>query len=117
MGRSFIEFKGCGFWTRDSVLEDWLLAAIAEMDRLGLDHQWKRDMSQRWKEVVLAGFTGGMNPKLDCFLTSPDRTEYVVDLSRRIIELSPDSNIKHLGELFISLLEGRLKPDAAEWIR
>jgi hypothetical protein len=31
MGTSFVEYKGFGFWTRDSFLESWLTTLLDEM--------------------------------------------------------------------------------------
>ncbi len=41
MGRSFVKFKGHGFWTRDEYLLDWLTAAIGEIIKTDPIEKWQ----------------------------------------------------------------------------
>ena len=33
MGKSFIKYKGFGFWSPDSYIEDWLTILIEEIEK------------------------------------------------------------------------------------
>lgn len=109
MGSSFVRYKEHGFWTKDQFLLDWLMAALIEIDRLESPPEWQIEMGKTWDNAIMSGFPGGIDPELDAVLTGEDRVQFLISLSKKIIEKSIDPKVKRLGELFIALTDGSLK--------
>jgi hypothetical protein len=111
MGTSFVEHKGFGFWTRDSFLESWLTALLDEMRNLPKLETWQESLMEHWR--IQAAINGGcMSVGLDDFLTNSARVDLLVSVAKRALERN--NLLEHrTGELFIDLLEGKLKTTAS----
>ena len=108
MGTSFVRYEEYGFWTRDGYLLDWLTAAIDEIKKTNAA-EWQIEIGRMWNEQILYGVGGGIDPKLDLILTGEDKIQFVSGLSKKIGDSTNDPKIKRLSELFMALIEGKLK--------
>lgn len=107
MGTSFVEYKGFGFWTRDSFLESWLLTLVGEMEHLASLQPWQQALVEHWR--TQAGIDGGaMSVGLNEFLTDESRKAFTLSLARKALETSQPLG-RRTGELFIDLLAGDLR--------
>jgi hypothetical protein len=70
MGKSFVEFRGVGFWSPDGFLEDWLSALVSAMEPMPGADEWQKEMRDKWSHEANAGKTGCIWPSLDDFLTT-----------------------------------------------
>ena len=109
MGRSFVEFKGHGFWTRDEWLLDWLMAALRDINDIKNLKRWELEIGQEWDKAIATGFPGGIYPNLDALLTNDEKCQFVINLSKKIGETAMEPRVKRLAELFVDLIEGKLK--------
>jgi hypothetical protein len=108
MGRSFVKFKGHGFWTRDEYLLDWLTAALVEITKIEHVDAWKLEIGHTWDEAIMTGFPGGIDPALDKILTDQSRVQFLIDLSKKLELSTSDPKLKRFGELLIALADGKL---------
>ena len=107
MGTSFIEYKEFGFWSRDSYIESWLTTLIAEMKKLPSLQPWQKSLIDHWQlQVHIDG--GWMHLRLDDFLTERAKEQSVISLAKQAVESCQPPG-RRTGELFIELLEGRLR--------
>jgi hypothetical protein len=111
MGTSFVEYKGFGFWSRDSYIESWLRTLLGEMQELTDTEPWQKALIDHWQTEILTD-GGLMTVGLDRFLIDQAREQYMLTLAKRVLPLS-DSLGRRTGELFIDLLEGRVQTNAA----
>src|SRR5260370_1314764 len=141
MGSSFTEFRGYGFWARDSSLEVWLYLLVREVGKMTDPPDWLRLAREDWHLKATVGFLGWICANLDEHITSTDRDEATVRLSNDALawlhqqgplmsaellnsfqcggegayftrDVETDNFIR-VGEAFVQLLEGKLKTDAA----
>jgi hypothetical protein len=107
MGTSFVEYKGFGFWTRDSFLESWLTTLLDEMRKMSALEPWQESLMEHWRNQ--AAIHGGcMSVGLDEFLTDSPKKDFLLSLAKGVLDHS--TLLGHrTGELFIDLLEGKLK--------
>lgn len=114
MGTSYVQYKGVGFWTRDSFLESWLTTLLDTMQKLPAMEPWQTALVDHWRiQVRIDG--GCMWVGLDDFLTDSGRTDFLRSLSKDSLERSTPLG-RRTGELFIDLLEGRVKTTASSLI-
>jgi hypothetical protein len=113
MGTSFVEFRGFGFWSPDGVLEDWLSALVTAMEPMPVADEWQKEMKRTWSWEASAGKTGCIWPSLDDFLITEERIQFAVDLAHTAIASVEARDVRRIGELFIDLLEGKLKTTAS----
>jgi len=107
MGTSFVEYKKFGFWTRDSYLENWLRTLLDEMKKASVLDPWQKSLIEHWE--IQATVDGGcMTVKLDEFLSEPSRKDFLLSLAKKSL-ISSKSVGHRTGELFVELLEGKLK--------
>ena len=107
MGTSFVEYKEKGFWTRDSFLESWLTAMLEELKKLPAMEPWHQSLAEHWSlQVKIDG--GWMSVNLDEFAATPERVSFLIALANKALERAGPSG-RRTGELFIELLEGKLK--------
>jgi len=111
MGTSFVEYKGFGFWTRDSFLESWLTTLLGQIHKLPTLEPWQQSLAEHLRsQVVIDG--GCVSLGLDEFLTDDARTAFLLSLAR--VALGSAKPLGHrTGELFIDLLAGRLNTTAS----
>jgi len=111
MGSSFIEYKGFGFWSRDSYIESWLRTLLGELEKLPTPDPWHKALIDHWRtQIVLDG--GWMTIGLDRFLTDRAREQYILTLAKRVLPLCEPLG-RRTGELFIDLLEGGIRTNAS----
>ena len=111
MGTSFVEYKGFGFWSRDNFLEAWLNTLLDEMQKLPTAGEWQESLMEHWRSQ--RSIDGGcMSIGLDEFLTDTRKKEFALSVSRKALG---HSNLlgRRTGELFIDLLEGKLRTIAS----
>jgi len=107
MGTSFVEYKGFGFWTRDNSLESWLTSLLEEMQKLPSLESWQEALRKHWRiQSIIDG--GVMSVGLDDFLIDSPRKDFVVSLAKAGLQRSAPLGHR-TGELFIDLLDGKLK--------
>jgi hypothetical protein len=107
MGTSFVEYKGYGFWSRDSYLEGWLAALLEEMRKLPAAEPWQKALVEHWQ--IQAEIDGGcMSLDLDEFLSEQAKRDFVLSVAASALPRSAESS-RRTGELFIALLSGQIK--------
>jgi hypothetical protein len=107
MGTSFVEYKGFGFWTRDSYLASWLKALITEMQELPTLEPWQKQMVEHWN--VQSTLDGGvMSVDLGSFVTGSKHEAAILTVAESALGHS-ESQARRTGELFIDLLRGKLR--------
>jgi hypothetical protein len=107
MGTSFVQYKGFGFWTRDSYLESWLTNMIEELCKSAYLEPWQEELGEHWR--IQAKIDGGcMSVDLDKFLIDSKREKLLIEIAGWTLERCYPSGFR-TGELFIDLLVGRLK--------
>jgi hypothetical protein len=111
VGTSFVEYRGFGFWTRDSFLEDLLNSLLDEMHKLPTKEHWQESLIEHWRTQASID-DGCMSIGLDEFLTDIKKRDFVLSVSRKALEHG-NSLGRRTGELFINLLEGRLTTTAS----
>jgi hypothetical protein len=87
MGSSFIDFKGYGFWARDTHIDLWLYLLVREIDKLESRADWLEAAREHWLEQATVSFVGLVQPQLDEYLTSQERVDLVIHLSERVLNL------------------------------
>lgn len=106
MGKSFIEYKEFGFWSRDNFVESWLTTLLAEMQKLRMLEPWQISLLDDWRfQATIDG--GWISLRLDEYLIDASREEFMLSLAKRALNSSMPLG-RETGELFIKLLEGRL---------
>jgi hypothetical protein len=65
MGNSAVEFRGKGFWARDSDLEFWLRVLVEEIDRLNCPDPWLDELGDHWYRQSQIGGSGIIDFGLD----------------------------------------------------
>jgi hypothetical protein len=107
MGTSYIKYKGFGFWSRDTFVESWLLTLLAEMEKLPATETWQKELMEHWR--IQAPIDGGcIWVGLDDFLTDQSKEELILSAAKQALPLAQPLGCE-TGELFIKLLEGRLR--------
>lgn len=111
MGTSYIEYKGFGFWSRDSFIEGWVSAFVDEMRTLAAREPWQDALIDNWKtQVQVDG--GCISLDLDELLSDGSRRDSVRRLAEQALNRAAGPS-KRTGELFVALLAGDLRTDAA----
>ena len=111
MGTSYVEYKNYGFWTRDSLLSEWLQSMIAGMQASPQPEPWLQSLIEHWK--IQTEINGGcMSLDLDEFLTDETRRNRILQFAQHAVLRSEETSRK-TGKLFIDLLSGTLKTTAS----
>ncbi len=138
MGSSFTEFRGKGFWSRDSLLEAWLRVLSLQLGKDADVPGWRHDLRDKWLLVSAGGMVGCIAPCLDEFITDEERVSVILRSSlgaiqslRAFGEYVPATFLNALGfsekhtsdlpiqwferiaERFSMLLRGELDTDAS----
>ncbi len=111
MGKSYIEYKEFGFWSPDSYIESWLTTLIAEMEELATLEEWQSQLIAHWRVQAIIG-GGCMWVGLNDYLTDPLREQFILAKAKLALDLCQPLGRK-TGELFIQLLEGKLRTNAS----
>lgn len=86
MGSTTVEFRGAGFEASDAVLEVWLHLLVAEIDTLPQVSPWLKEVREDWHIKSVAGFSHGIMPDLDAFVTDEERRGVILALSERALQ-------------------------------
>jgi len=113
MSTSFVEYRGCGFWSLDDYLEH-VLALLA--DRIGEspNQEWLAALRDHWRAQSSGAFRGWIHPDLDEFVTSDERRESVLALLEGITSqpgLAPEAQMT--AKLLEALLHNQMKTNAS----
>lgn len=117
MGSSFIKYRGCGFWSQDQFIEEWLrnLSKIARS--YAKDEPWLQEACAHWELMSSGDFNGCIDVKLNSFITDKFRCDMLIEISKSLQStLTQKSALFETGELFIGLLQGELRTDASSSI-
>lgn len=85
VGTSFVDYRGCGFWTRDAALETVLGLLVAELQPLSEDDSALSAILDSWTLQATAGFMGCVSPALSDNLASPGMSALLTAGLRRIL--------------------------------
>ena len=111
MGTSYVEYKGCGFWSRDDFLGDWINAILPELMSMTAKEPWLGSLADHWR--TQAEIDGGcMSLELDEFLDDERKRDLIISFSQRTLKHCSDRS-RRTGQLFIDLLSGQLKTNAS----
>jgi hypothetical protein len=69
VGTSFVNYRGCGFWTKDSALETALGLLVVELQPLSEGDDQISSVLDWWTLQATVGFNGCVSPDLDNKLT------------------------------------------------
>lgn len=111
MGTSYVEFRKNGFWTRDSILADWLTTLIDEMRSAFNGSDWVLPVIKHW-EMQREIDGGCMALDLNGFLSDDEKRGLVIAAAEPALMRSSDAS-KRTGQLFVALLRGKVKTDAS----
>jgi hypothetical protein len=141
MGTSFTEFRGRGFWSRDTSIELWLVLLAREVRQLDGVPTWLVAAAENWHVQGTVGMGGCVSAALDECAATPEKVNIILELSelalswlKRQGEVMPVSVLNsfgvggpgasftkdlptelftRVGEAFIRLLRGEIVWDAA----
>ena len=100
MGKSFVEYRGRGFWSWDGYLEHVLALVAAKLsDSSGKD--WKAQLRDHWNLQSSGIFLGWIHPQLDDFLTTDERRN---ELVRVLDDIVSQPNLRREARETIMLL-------------
>lgn len=113
MSTSFVEYRGCGFWSWDGYLEP-LLALLADEIGPSPGQAWLDELRDHWRSQASGLFSAFIDPELDGYVTSGERLETVIALvGRAIARTDTPRVVKETGLLMESLLKGEMTSDAS----
>lgn len=111
MGTSYVEFRKCGFWTRDSFLSGWLTTLIDEMRTTLSANDWLPSVIRHWEtQCEIDG--GCMALDLDGFLADDEKRGYVISAAESALTRTSEQSMR-TGRLFLALLRGEVKTDVS----
>lgn len=86
MGSSHVEYRGRGFWARDTDLELWLLLLADEAESTPNPiPRWLEELRQHWLEQAVAGGSGCLDTGLERLAGAAERERVVADCARRAL--------------------------------
>jgi hypothetical protein len=83
MGSTFVEFRDRGFEANNATLEVWLMLLVQEIDAMDSVPDWLREVREDWYIEATAEFASGVMPDLDSIVTSDERHQVILNLSRQ----------------------------------
>lgn len=102
MGRSYTEYRGRGFWSRDSQLELWL--RLLAMNLPGaLVPGWQKDLQHEWFFWSSGQCNGFVSAQLDTLGDDPEKVQVVLKLVREML-LRLKACDEYLPPTFLNLL-------------
>jgi hypothetical protein len=109
MPKSFVSYRGHGFWSRDSFVEDWLARLVQEIDALPVPPDWLREAREYWNIRATVHFNGCIDCRFDEIVSDPERWKVIIDLATRISAREGLTRGEETtADLFISLLRDEL---------
>jgi hypothetical protein len=138
MASTTVTLDGAGFEASDAALAVWLELLVREIDE-PVDPPWLQEVKAEWHEQATAGFSFGVMPQLERFVTDDDRRRRLIALSEaalkvldgwgdtagadRLNEMKtggedsfftedvPTETFRRVGRYFLRLLQGKLTPE------
>jgi hypothetical protein len=89
VGNSCVEYRGCGFWTRDAALETALGLLVVELQPLAEGDDQLSAVLDWWTLQATVGFIGCVSPDLDNKLADPGLRSVVAAGARRMLARLP----------------------------
>jgi len=112
MGTSFVEFRGFGYWSRDSFIESWIGSILHEIQKQTKAEPWLRALEDEWR--VQSSIGGGcISLDLDGFLSEEPRRITILQIAEAALENCPEIG-RRTGELFVKLLSGNLRTRSSD---
>lgn len=111
MGTSYIEYKGSGYWSRDSFISEWLEVLLRELEERSSTQAWERALIEEWS--IQKEIDGGViSLQLDKFLPNAENRDVLLSLAAAALPKAP-KDAQRTGELFIDLLREQLRTTAS----
>jgi hypothetical protein len=85
MGASYTEFRGDGFWARDSEVEFWLCLMVEQIDQIENPPEWLVAARNHWWIHGTEGFNGCVSADLDEFAAKEERRATLYSLSGKAL--------------------------------
>ena len=79
MGTSFVEYRGCGFWSWDGYLEH-VLFLLAEAIGPSPEESWLNEIRDHWREQASGAFSAWIHPNLDEYVSNEERRNVILGL-------------------------------------
>jgi hypothetical protein len=98
MGTSFVDYRGCGFWTRDAALETILGLIVVDLQPLSKSNDTLSAVLDWWTLQATAGFNGCVSPSLDEKLADPSLRPVVSAGLRRVLAGLPADGFVELAD-------------------
>jgi hypothetical protein len=98
VGTSFVDYRGCGFWTRDAVLETVLGLLVVDMQPLPEGSDALHAVLDNWTLQATAGFNGCVSANLDERLADPSVRSLAVAGLRRVLAGLPADGLVELAD-------------------
>ena len=86
MSSTYVAFRDRGFEANDAVLEVLLALLVTEIDRLQDAPDWLREIREEWNIQSTAGFSFGVMPGLDNFVTSEEKRQTILALAGKALQ-------------------------------
>jgi hypothetical protein len=98
VGTSFVDYRGCGFWARDAVLETVLGLLVAELQPTSERDDALSAILDSWTLQATVGFTGCVSPDLDEQLADPSVRSLVIAGLRRVLAGLPADGLVNAAD-------------------
>jgi hypothetical protein len=114
MGSSFVQYRDCGFWSRDVFIERFAGDAVHEILSLPLRQDWLTELARDWEIQSHGDFAGFIHLHLDEFLITDERRAEFKEIIRGVTNRQTAGDpIHQTGSLLLGLLDGQVKWNAA----
>jgi hypothetical protein len=112
MGTSFVEYRGFGYWSRDSFIESWIGSVLEEIQKQSRVEPWLRTLADEWR--IQSSIDGGcIYLGLDAYLSEEPQRKIVLQTAETALVHCPEIG-RRTGELFIKLLSGELQTTSSD---
>jgi hypothetical protein len=98
VGTSFVDYRGCGFWTSDAALETVLGLLVVDLLPLSACNSALSAVLDSWTLQATVGFTGCVSADLDENLADPRTRALVIAGLRRVLAGLPADGLDRLVE-------------------
>jgi hypothetical protein len=84
MAKSFVEFRGYGFWSDDAFLEVWVYHFVTEVEKFDKVHpDWLLKLKQHWFKMATVGMLGTIELSLDHYVSDEKRRLMLLELAKK----------------------------------
>ena len=114
MGSSYIEYRGYGFWSRDSFVEQVAGDVAAAIEGLPAKELWLSQLAAHWKLQASGVFGGCLHLKIDEFASTEPRRLTLRELVQASADRRDHDDLAcQTALLLLRLLDGELTTTAA----